>query len=394
MPVASFKSFLGVAKQNAATYLTSAVAVGATSIPVNGTVVPASSTIYFIDGALSESRAVTAGGGSSTLTVAATTNAHNAGTPIMWQLTASIGPADYIPLTSFDFADTINTVEDKGVRGSNVETYGVANVSGVSDITIGGDVFPDTFGYLLGSVYGAVDFAAGSPNTHTFAAMNTNASNGQPTPLMCFYYNGINTRLYPGMKVSELTINFDPMQLVTWTAKAKGYLSGVVSNPTPSFSAITVQPAWQATMTIGGTAVTNLETCSITIARSSIDAPGTLDGNQSPYVIWAGPMTTTGTMNFIAEDDTILNYFIQGTQPAVVLTLVNGTGASQVQLQIQMTKANFVSGWKYNSGNKGYVEVSGPVTAVANTTDANTAGGGYSPSRVVLKNAKASGTYQ
>jgi hypothetical protein len=394
MPVASFKSFLGVAKQNPATYLTAATAVGATSIPVSGTGVPASSTIYFIDGVFSESRAVTAGGATSTLTVAATTYAHNSGTIIMWQLTASIGPVDYIPLTTFDFADTIATVEDKGVRGSNVETYNVSNVSGVSDISIGGDVFPDTFGYLLGSIFGAVDFTGGTPNVHTFAAMNTSASNGQPTPLMCFYYNGINTRLYPGMKLSELTINFDPAQLVTWTAKAKGFLSGVVANPTPSFSAITVQPAWQATLTIGGTTYTNIETCSFTITRASIDAPDTLDGNQSPYIIWAGPLTTTATVNFIAEDDTILNFYLQGTQPTVVLTLVNGTGATQVGVTVQLTKANFMTGVKYNSGSKGYVEIGGPITAVANTTDANTAGGGYSPSRVLLRNTKATGTYQ
>jgi hypothetical protein len=53
-----------------------------------------------------------------------------------------------------------------------------------------------------------------------------------------------------------------------------------------------------------------------------------------------------------------------------------------------------MTGVKYNSGSKGYVEIGGPITAVANTTDANVAGGGYSPSRVSLRNTKATGTYQ
>lgn len=395
MPIASFRSFVGVAKANAPTYATSALTVGATSIPVNGTVVPASSTIYIIDGANSETRAVTAGGGSSTLTVAALSNAHNVGTPIYWQLTASVGPVDYIPVTSFpDAADTIGTVDDTGIRGSNVSSYGTSQTSGESDINLAGDVIPDTFGYLLGSVFGAVDFAGGSPNTHTFAGMNTSASNGQPTELMLWIYDGFNARLFVGCKASEVVINYDPLQLLKWTAKFKGFLSGVVTTPTSSFSAITTQGAWQATTTITGTTVTNLAMASVTIKRATVVAIQTLDGNQSPYKIWSGPLGVTGTLNTVMEDDTQLNNYLNNSQPAVVITLTNGTGATQVQVVIQMTKAAFMAGWKPLANSNGYVEVNGPITAVSNTTDANTAGGGYSPARVVLKNAKATGTYQ
>src|ERR1700749_1549252 len=103
MPRSSNNAWAGFAKAGTPTYLTAGTAVGATSIPVNGTVVPASSTIYFIDGANSESRAVTAGGATPTVPVAATPFAHNANTPIFWQLTASLGPAFYTPLTNIDF---------------------------------------------------------------------------------------------------------------------------------------------------------------------------------------------------------------------------------------------------------------------------------------------------
>ena len=60
MPIAGMRGWHGFAKAGAPTYLTAPVAVGATSIGVNGTSVLLSSTIFFIDGANSESRAATA----------------------------------------------------------------------------------------------------------------------------------------------------------------------------------------------------------------------------------------------------------------------------------------------------------------------------------------------
>src|SRR5215472_18869927 len=116
MPIASFRSWVGFAKQTASpTYLTASVAAAATSIPVSCTVVPASSTIYFIDGAKSESATLTAGGGTGTLTVAAIANAHPANTPIYWQLTASLGPAAWMPVTGLTLNDHIAYIDDAGI---------------------------------------------------------------------------------------------------------------------------------------------------------------------------------------------------------------------------------------------------------------------------------------
>lgn len=357
-------------------------------------VVPAASTVYVVDGAKSEALAVSAGGGTATLTVAAAANAHAIGTPIYWQLTASIGPVDYIPVTAFpDAADNIATVSDTGLRGSNVSEYAVVDVAGDSDINLAGDVIPDTFGYLLGSIFGAVDFSGGSPNSHTFAGMNTAASNGQPTELMLWVYNGVNTRLYLGAKASDLTLTYDPMMLFKWTAKFKAFLSGVVTTPTVSFSAIGPQATWQATTTIGGTLVPNLMTATIDIKRASVDAIQTIDGNQSPYKIWSGPLQVSGTLDTVMEDDTYILDFLNNSQPATVITLTNGTGGTQVSVAVTLTKCNFLTGWKATGGSP-WVRAGGPIAGVANTTDANTAGGGYSPARVVLKNAKATGSYQ
>ena len=81
MPVASYRSYFGVAKDAANTTLTAAVAAAAVTLPIAGTNVPALSTVTIIDGPLTESRAVTAGGGTNSLTVAALTSAHSAMSP-------------------------------------------------------------------------------------------------------------------------------------------------------------------------------------------------------------------------------------------------------------------------------------------------------------------------
>src|SRR5438132_8048254 len=227
MPLASQRAFVGIAKDTIDTTLSAAVAAGATSIPVVGTVVPALSTIFFLDGPNSESRAVTAGGGTSTLTVAATTNAHGVNCPIYAQLTASLGPVNYIPVTpgGVDYTDSYAMIPDTGIRGSNVENYGVTQAAGFSTISLAGELIPDVFGYLLGGIFGAVDFSGGSPNTHTFACMNTAASQGQPTPFLIYIYDGYNTRAFAGAKISELTLKVDPAMNISWTAKANAFPS-------------------------------------------------------------------------------------------------------------------------------------------------------------------------
>lgn len=399
MPIAGYRGWAGFAKPNGISYLTASVSAAGTSLPVaitgNGVVaIPASSTVYIIDGVNSEAVAVSAGGGSATLTVGALAHNHPANTPLFSQLTASLGPANWMPVTNLDMQDHIATIDDKGIRGSNVSSYNVTQATAFAEFGIDGDVFPDIFGYVVGSIYGAVDFAGGTPNAHTFAGMNTSASNGQPTPLLVFVYNGNNVRLFAGAKASEVQLKYDPNQNLSYTSKWMSLESGVVANYTPSFSTLTPQGAWQAATSINSVVVPNTLMADFTIKRDSIEAIQTLDGSQQATVIWAGPLSTAGNLTLTYEDDTNLNFYLNGTQIPVSFDLLNGSGATQVEAKLQMTKCLFLDGWKLNLLGKPYVEISGPVEGVSNTTDANTAGGGYSPSRFVLKNTVASGTYQ
>lgn len=391
MPFSAYKSTWGFAKDTANATLTAAVAAGATTIPVSNTNIPASSTITIIDGPLTEQRAVTAGGGTTSLTVAALTNAHSANAYIVSQLTASQGPADFVPVTVLDWQDTIAQLKDRGLRGSAVEEYG--NVQGVrqSLVTIGGDVFPDTFGYFVGGVTGAVDFTGGTPNAFAFSVKNT--TDTQPTPFLCWdQRSSLETRMIAGTKLEELQIVFDPAGLLTYTAKMQGWMSGTVANPTPTYSTVTPAPSWGCQATIGGTAVNYVMKADVTVKRP-IAPIFTLQGVQDPYRLWNKAQTVEGKFTIVVEDNVQLSNFLNNSQPSLTL-LFTAAGANPNTVQVTMTKCNFELFKETATGRSGYLEAEIGFRGLGNLTDATTAGTGYAPCKITVKNTKPTGTYQ
>lgn len=390
MPLATFRSFLGIAKDSSATTLAAAVAASATTVTIVGTGVPASSTIFIWDGPLSESKAVSAGGGTSTLTVAALTNAHPAGVYITSQLTASIGPTDYIPVTSIDPEDIYIPLEDKGYRGSVGDVYNLIQGPAHSEVSLAGDVFGDTIGYMIGGILGATDFTGGTPNTHAFSAKNTGDT--QPTPFTLYDYDAAATRGYSSARISDLSFKFNNEGLLTWTAKAMGMASGLVATPTTSFGTTAPLAAWVGVITIGGTVVNTLVDGEFNIKRP-VNAIQTMDSTQHPYKVWSSaPVSVDGKLTFVMEDETELLRMINNTQPSLDALFSTGSGASQLSVQFHCTKAAYRAA-KPNRG-QDYLQVDVTFTGLATTTDATTAGTGFSPCKLTVKNSKATGTFQ
>lgn len=388
MPLPTYRSFIGIAKESATTTLAAAVAAGATSITVSNTNIPASSTIFIWDGPNSESKAVSAGGGTTTLTVAALTFAHPANVYITSQLTASLGPTDYIPVTSIDVEDMYDDLEDKGFRGSAVDTYNIVQGPAHSEVTINGDAFADTVGYWLAGVLGATDFTAGTPNTHAFSVKNT--TDGQPTSLTIYDFDVVNTRAYPSQRVASVALTFNGDGLLTYSAKLIGVASGVVTTPTTAYSGLTPMAVWTGLTTIGGTVTPTLISGDMTISRP-VTPIQTLDSTQHPYKVFAGQVSVAGKLTFVMEDDTQLLNMINNSQPSLDVLFSTGTGAAQQVIQLHCTKAAYTSA-KPSRG-QDYVQVDVNYKGLATTSDATTAGTGFSPVKVTLKNTKVTGTY-
>ena len=404
MALSRFTTYIGLALDLINAQLLSVAVQGATSLTLTnindaGSVLSTTGASYsaiFIDGPLTETKTITGNASGetsgSTIAVTATTNAHNAFTYIVFQLTSALGPTTYLPLETYKPSDVYEQLYDEAVVGSLVDNRGAVQGKRTGTIDIGGAFFADTFPYFLGGVLGSEDYVGGSPNSHAFAVNNNVGSlyPAQPPRMLVYNYDGYNTRIFSG-RFTDLTLTMDPKQLLKFTAKYLSRASGVVANPTKSFSAIVPLPSWYGVATIGGVTVGKTLTAEVTWSRSEVEAIPTLDGKQDPWDIFLGAQMTAGKFALVFDDDSQQNNYYNATQPTVVLTFTRGTGASQQSIAVQMTACNYEKADIVQQG-KAYVTDEIDFKGLGNSTDATTAGGGIATSKVTVLNAVASGT--
>jgi len=295
---------------------------------------------------------------------------------------------DYIPIKSITPFDEIVYLDDNNWRGSMVETYGTVKGVQRSSFEFEGDVFPDTIGYAYAGVLGDTAISgASAPYTHTMSVKNSGT--GQAASYTLTDYNSFNARQFAGTQFGDVDTKFSADGLLEYSAKGMGYVSATTTTPTPSFTTVTNVPVWVGTTTIAGSLSTRLQSGNVAISRP-LTPIHTVDGSADPYQVWQGAVTVSGSLVFIMEDDTELNYYLNNTQPSLVLNFQQGAGATLTQVQFTMTKTAFKVA-KVNRG-QDYVTIDADFTAIANTTDVG-ASAGYSPIKVQLKNAKSSALY-
>jgi hypothetical protein len=295
----------------------------------------------------------------------------------------------FLPVTQITPKDNLSLLDDKGYRGSLVEVYD--QIAGVLNGTVDfdGDVFPDTIGFPLAGILGDLTTSgASAPFTHTFAVLNTGS--GQPTSYTLNDNYVAGNRQYPGAKFSELGFKFSADGLLTYSAKATTFGSVTVAAPTTSFTAVPPMVGWQGVAQIAGVTQTGLLDGEVTIKRS-VTVLDSVDGTQAPAALWSGPVQVDGKATLIMEDDTALTQYLTTVKPSIDFNFTAGAGAAAVQLKLHMTKCS-ISAADITRG-KDYIEVPITWTALANTTDIG-ASGGYSPIKVTIQNAIASGTYK
>jgi hypothetical protein len=261
------------------------------------------------------------------------------------------------------------------------------------EFEFGGPVYADTFPWAVVGLLG--DYATtgtGAPFAHTAAVLNS--TDGQPKAysITDFYdlTGGTPARRYAGLQFSEVGLKFDASGLLTYDAKTLGLTASTqVAKPTQSFTAVTPHPVWEGTLTIAGGAIAYIEAGTLVMKRP-ITPIHAIDGSAAPYRAWAGPVSVTGTYEFIVEDDAELTRYLTNTQPASVLTFTHGAAALTQAVSVTMTKTAYTIA-KLDRG-KDYVKYMVSFTAIANTTDVG-ASGGYSPCKWTMTNAVPASTY-
>jgi hypothetical protein len=307
-----------------------------------------------------------------------------------------VAPTDFIPVKSSSMkpVDVIGELlADDMAQGSLVKDYAYVQGRSNSTYDFGGPVYPDTIGYVLGGVMGSVATSgASAPYTHVISLKNATATgaDAQPTAFTLTDFYAANVRAYPGIQFSDFTMKFTADGMLDYDTKGTGWLSSAASTPTPSFSTVLPTPVWLATVSIGGSTVSNTVDGEITMTRPVTPIFG-LANTKDPYQVFLGALETKGKFKFVMENDTELTRYLTNTQPAITLNWSQGTGSTATQISFTVTKGAYTAAMIDRS--KDFVEIDVDVRAIANTTDAGSTGG-YSNIKWTLQNAKPSGTYQ
>lgn len=303
-----------------------------------------------------------------------------------------VAASAYIPVKTLDPLDNVTYFPDTGMRGSMVDVYNEVQGPMFSEISLAGDVFPDTIPWMLANFFGDLaEAGASAPFSHTMAVKNS--TDGQPGSVSLTDYYGLQggtpARRFAGCQIGEVGFKWAGDGMFEWTAKATGFASTQVAKPTSSFTAIPPLPGWLGLLTIGGASKLFMESGELTLKRDTTPIH-TVDGTQAPYGIFVGAVEVEGKLVFVHEDDVELTRYLAATQSAIVLNWTQGAAAALVQVQCTMTKPQYtVAAVKRG---KSYIETEITFKPIANTTDVG-ASGGYSQCKWVVQNAVGAGIY-
>lgn len=301
----------------------------------------------------------------------------------------AVPPTFFLRPTGMKPAIKQSYLADLGMRGAMAKTYDQVQGPFSADYEVDADLRLGEVGWFLAGVLGDVATTGSSdPYTTTFALLNS--GQGQPPTYTLTDFNGENARAYAGCRFSDVSFKFAAAGLATVTAKAVGRTFATATTPVPSFSAYPVQAAWQAAVSLAGSAAVKVSDAQIDLKRTVTATPNL--GIQAPGDIYAdGDFDVTGTLTVMydtALGETVYGYYLtQGALPLIV-TLANGANRSLTltMSQVQIDDATLTRG----AGK--YAELACKFTAHADTTDIG-ASAGYSPILASLKNGVAAGIY-
>lgn len=312
-----------------------------------------------------------------------------------------VAMADNLLTNQLMFVDTPVWLTDNSNIGGMDATGATVQGKLYCAVNGGGNVFTDTFPYLLANILGDVTTTGtASPFSHKVSVMNPAASNSykaQPTSHTITAYNGVAASTgawqIASCALSQLVIEFDAAAgLLAYTFTANGWPSVIAGvRPTSAPSAVKPIAAWRGQMGLGGpasggTLVTNLATAKITINRE-VENQFMADGTQNPQAIGRGAVTSAFDATFLATDNVVWTDMMSNTGPQVQWLFNAGT-SQQVQLDMQVARFKVA---KPNYGSK-MVRWDTSGSGERNSTNAGATGGLASVQATVV-NAVASGHY-
>lgn len=268
----------------------------------------------------------------------------------------------------------IKYIEDKGIRGLGAELYGVYQGVEHQKFSYDLDVYATDFWNIIPGILGNdTKTGTAAPYTHTF-----NLAAAEPKSYSVRDYDGADEYVFTGSRFSELTFKLDSEGALTSTLQGMGAPQVSAGGPdTPTFSSDPYYLGWQATVSIAGSPNYHLVTASLSLKRK-VTPRWSAQNSQNPAAMFAGALTFDGSITFDVEGDTEYNYYVNNTQPVVLITLAQPGSSNTVAFQ--MSKCAFTTGAK--TSGKDWLQVDAKVQGVYNATDAG-------PGEIIVQNAQS-----
>lgn len=298
--------------------------------------------------------------------------------------TPAAAPTVWVPATTPKWVPKVAPLPDEALRGSMAKLFGQQQGLRYDEITYVTHAYADSaYPHFLAAL-GTPDVITGSadPYTHKTALYNGSGTNAaQPASRTVWWFDAAGKcQRMAGAQSSNLKVDIKADALVTLDAGWMGLPAVEVTPPANTPTANQPIPAWNSTITIGGTAMSKYSEVSLVYKRATEMIP-TINGSQSPFAIACLELDVTGDLTGVYQGvtDNDLTAFLANTQPAMIVKLANAGDATH-SLTLQHSKVAYTD--VTTEGTNKWMEVKSKLAGIANATDALL--GGLSPAQAVL----------
>jgi Phage tail tube protein len=223
---------------------------------------------------------------------------------------------------------------------------------------------------------------ASAPAVTLFSHTLTLLNSGAPPSYTVMKYDALvaTARQVAGVYFTELAVKFVNPGAMTADIKGTGKMGTNVTNTTATYSATPFFVPWQTTFTIASVANARVVDWEFTLKAPSTQIFG-MNNTQSPTGAVAGRVSLTGKFTVVPDDYTEFNYYINNTQPVVLVVCDNGASRAT----FQMSKVAFIDPTTIDSSGD-HQMLNASFEAISNSTDAGT---GNAPLKATLLNGKS-----
>ena len=272
-----------------------------------------------------------------------------------------VSPTFWIPKTTFDFFDRALKVRSSAGFGT---IAGMGNQSLVAlkhgEGTLEADIFVESFGLFLFSVFGAISTATDTPesgaNTHTYTVLD---SNQHPPMTLTVLQATLTQKTFELAMIDSLTLTIVPDDVVKMTVAFKSKSSQDTAVHVPSYTAqdkfvgrhVSIKFA-SITGNLTAATATSIKRLVITFTKNAI-----LDhviGTVEPEDVLNQLFTIRGEVELNYEDDTFHDLQQDGTYRAVRIDFTNIdafiTGTTRPQFTLDLSRVDFEA-WEPSRAN-------------------------------------------